>query len=124
MKLLVDMNLSPTWIAALGDGGFEAAHWSAVGAHDATDSEIMAFASANGFVVLTHDLDFGAILAANRERTPSVVQVRADDVSPEAIGKRVVDALRQMSGELERGALVTVDLIRTRLRVLPFPPAG
>ena len=37
----------------------------------------MAFAGANGCVVLTHDLDFGAILAATQGRKPSVVQIRA-----------------------------------------------
>ena len=42
----------------------------------AEDSEIMAWASVNDFVVFTHDLDFGAILALTRAEGPSVVQVR------------------------------------------------
>ncbi|WP_368857365.1 DUF5615 family PIN-like protein [Thauera sp. 2A1] len=64
---------------------------------------------------LTHDLDFSAILAATQGDKPSVVQIRAEDVSPEAIGKPVLDALRQMADELEQGALVTVDSSRTRI---------
>ena len=87
----------------------------------APDSEIMAYASANGYVVLTHDLDFSAILATTHGEKPSVVQIRADDVSLEAIGKQVVDALLQMTSELKEGALVTVDPNRTRLRLLPLP---
>ena len=55
-----------------------------------------------------------------RGSKPSVVQVRAEDVSPEAIGKYVITALRQMATELDAGALLTVDTNRTRLRVLPF----
>jgi predicted nuclease of predicted toxin-antitoxin system len=47
MKLLVDMNLSPRWIAFLRDAGWEATHWSTVGKADATDSEIMAYAAEN-----------------------------------------------------------------------------
>jgi len=66
MKLLVDMNLSPRWVSILADAGIEAAHWSALGAVNALDSEIMAFAEAKGYVVLTHDLDFSAILAATQ----------------------------------------------------------
>jgi predicted nuclease of predicted toxin-antitoxin system len=80
----------------------------------------MAYAKLNEYVVLTHDLDFGAILAATHGEKPSVVQIRAEDVSPDVIGAQVVIALRQMAPELEEGALITVDPNRTRLRVLPF----
>jgi predicted nuclease of predicted toxin-antitoxin system len=122
MKMLVDMNLSPRWVSVLGAAGIEAAHWSTLGAHNAPDSQIMAYARANNYVVLTHDLDFSAILAATHGEKPSVVQVRAEDVSAEVIGKQVIIALRQMATELDAGALLTVDPSRTRLRVLPLQP--
>lgn len=64
MKLLVDMNLSPRWVGLFTVAGLEAAHWSTLGASNALDAEIMDFAAAKDFVVLTHDLDFSAILAA------------------------------------------------------------
>jgi predicted nuclease of predicted toxin-antitoxin system len=118
------MNLSPRWVGALADAGIEAAHWSTLGAYNALDTEIMAYARANDFVVLTHDLDFSATLAATQGEKPSVVQIRADDVSPEVIGKQVIVALRQMALELEMGALITIDSSRTRLRVLPLQTGG
>ena len=124
MKLLVDMNLSPRWIRVLTDAGFDAAHWSSLGPANAPDSEIMRYASAHEYVVLTHDLDFSAILAATHGEKPSVVQIRAEDVSPDVIGANVITAIRQMAEELEQGALVTVDPNRTRLRVLPLQPRG
>lgn len=124
MKLLVDMNLSPRWVGILVTSGIEAAHWSTLGANNAPDSEIMAYARANGYVVLTHDLDFGAILAATHGEKPSVVQIRAEDVSPDVIGKQVIGALRQMASELEDGALLTIDPNRTRLRLLPLQSRG
>lgn len=74
----------------------------------------------NDYVVLTHDLDFGAILAATNRVTPSVVQIRAEDLRPAVIGKQICTALRQMAMELEEGALLTVDPVRTRLRLLPM----
>ncbi len=120
MKLLIDMNLSPRRVDVLRDEGFEAIHWSRVGKADASDSEIMAYARAQQQVVLTHDLDFGSILAATQGKEPSVVQIRSPDVTPEAIGGDVVAALRQMESELEAGALVTVDPKRTRLHILPL----
>lgn len=122
MKLLVDMNLSPRWVTLLTDAGFHTAHWSALGASNAPDTEIMTFAKANAYVVLTHDLDFSAILAATKGEKPSVVQIRATDVNPEAIGAAVIIALRQMAADLEDGALLTIDANRTRLRLLPLPP--
>lgn len=114
MKLLVDMNLSPRWIGVLAGAGIEAVHWSTLGANNAPDSEIMAYANSHDYV------DFGAIRAATHGEKPSVVQIRAEDVSPDVIGKQVMAALRQMTSELEEGALLTVDPNRTRLRVLPL----
>ena len=122
VKLLVDMNLSPRWVKLLTAAGFESAHWSTLGANNAPDSEIMHYASVNNYVVLTHDLDFSAILAATHGEKPSVVQIRAEDVSTDIIGKQIIIALRQMATELEQGALLTVDTNRTRLRVLPLLP--
>jgi predicted nuclease of predicted toxin-antitoxin system len=124
MKLLIDMNLSPRWVRVLTDAGIDASHWSSLGLANAPDSEIMRYASAQGYVVLTHDLDFSAILAATHGEKPSVVQIRAEDVSPDVIGANVITALRQMTEELAQGALVTVDPNRTRLRVLPLQTRG
>ena len=120
MRILLDMNLSPKWAAVLIGAGFEAAHWSEVGSTSAPDVEIAAFASAKGMVVMTNDLDFGALLSTSGERGPSVVQLRASDLSPEAIGGTVVEALRQMEAELGAGALVTIEPDRSRLRLLPI----
>jgi predicted nuclease of predicted toxin-antitoxin system len=120
MKFLIDMNLSPLWVPFLAGEGFEAVHWSAVGEAGAADSEIIDFAAANAWVVFTHDLDFGMLLAALRTKGPSVVQVRCQDVLPSAIGDIVLRAIRTAEPHLEAGALVTVDSIRHRIRLLPI----
>ncbi|TSA19962.1 MAG: hypothetical protein D4R70_06420 [Betaproteobacteria bacterium] len=122
MKLLVDMNLSPSWIAALNQAGIEAVHWSMRGAYTASDTEIMAYARTHAYTVLTHDLDFGTILAVTHGDKPSVVQIRVEDASPSIVGPMLIIALRQMAAELEAGALLTIDPSRTRLRLLPLRP--
>lgn len=76
MKLLVDMNLSPAWLPVLQAAGHEVQHWSTKGNPRALDREIMAWARQNGYVVFTHDLDFGALLAVTGAEGPSVIQVR------------------------------------------------
>ena len=80
----------------------------------------MAHAAEHDYVVVTHDLDFGAILAATQGTKPSVVQIRAENLSPDVIGKPLVAALKQMASELAAGALLTVDPGRTRLSLLPL----
>jgi predicted nuclease of predicted toxin-antitoxin system len=111
VKLLIDMNLSPRWVRFLADAGIEAA-----------GVEIMAFAKTHGYVVFTHDLDFSVILAATHGEKPSVVQVRSEDLSPEAIGDAVVAAVRHTTEDLAEGALLTVEPNRKRVRLLPLRP--
>ncbi len=120
MKLLIDMNLSPLWVDFLGSAGVEAVHWTSVGARDALDTDIMAYAAAKDYIVLTHDLNFGAILAGTNDARPSVVQFRASDLSMGAIGRYLIDALRRMEAELQEGALLTIEPGRARMRLLPL----
>lgn len=120
MKILVDMNLSPRWVEFFMSAGFECSHWSQIGPIDAPDDELMRWAAAHDHVVLTSDLDFGAILAATQDHGPSVVQLRSDLLTPEAMGSVVLSALQQAEAELKNGALVSLDSVRARLRVLPL----
>ncbi len=71
MNFVIDMNLSPTWVDVFARHGWTAVHWTAVGDPRATDRTILAWAVAHDAVVFTHDLDFGAILAATGARVCS-----------------------------------------------------
>jgi predicted nuclease of predicted toxin-antitoxin system len=71
-------------------------------------------------VVFTHDLDFGLLLAANKTKGSSVIQVRTQDMLPSAIGEVVIRAILASQLHLEAGALVTVDAGRQRIRMLPI----
>ena len=92
MKLLVDMNLSPGWIDRLARHGFEAIHWSTIGAATAPDVEILTWANEHHFVVITNDLDFSAILTAGAVAGPSVVQLRTQDLLSEGAARIVARA--------------------------------
>jgi predicted nuclease of predicted toxin-antitoxin system len=82
--------------------------------------EIMSWARGNGYIVFTHDLDFGVLLALTRAESPSVIQVRTQDVFPKVLGEKLVRVLREHESVLEKGALLTVDEGKSRVRVLPF----
>ena len=120
MKFLIDMNLSPRWVEVFMAAGFDATHWFVMGAPRATDRSIMEWARSNGCVVFTHDLDFGAILAATQASGPSVIQIRAESVLPEDAGDAVINAVRHFQDDLKQGALISVDPERARARVLPL----
>jgi predicted nuclease of predicted toxin-antitoxin system len=120
VKLLVDMNLSPGWTARLARHGLEAVHWSAVGAATAPDEQILGWAREHGFVLITNDLDFSTILAATSGRSPSVVQVRMQDLLSDAAVSAVVTALDRFRTEIDEGALLSVDETGTRVRMLPL----
>ncbi len=68
----------------------------------------------------SHDLDFGAILASACAVSPSVVQLRTNDVTPQASGTLVLEVLMSFETQLEKGALLTVDEEGSRVRLLPL----
>ncbi|MDB5522514.1 MAG: hypothetical protein JWM58_277 [Rhizobium sp.] len=45
MKILIDMNLSPSWVTFLKSQNIAAVHWSQVGSVSAPDVEIMKYAA-------------------------------------------------------------------------------
>jgi predicted nuclease of predicted toxin-antitoxin system len=122
VKILVDMNLSPTWVEYLAANDIASTHWSSLGDPKAVDRIIFNHAQEHAFVVFTHDLDFGNILAITHALGPSVIQARTEDPVPAVIGEQVVSAIKTYSKELERGALITLEPHRSRVRILPLVP--
>ena len=120
MKILIDMNLPPRLAKLLSDRHIESSHWYHIGAPDASDTELIAYAQSKGYIILSRDLDFSAILSATHGQRPSVVQIRGMDCGPEQIVVLLYDALIQHAEELERGAIMTIDMKKARMRLLPL----
>ena len=90
MKILLDLNLSPSWIPFLEKEGHEVKHWSTIGPLTASDMEIMEWARTHNYIVFTHDLDLGTLLYATRAVAPSVIQIRSEDVRPQTMSQVVI----------------------------------
>lgn len=76
MKFLIDNALSPTVAHLLADAGHDATH---VRDHDlqaASDSTILDHAEQEERIVVSADTDFGALLAARQQISPSVILFR------------------------------------------------
>ncbi len=82
----------------------------------------MAWAREHGHVIFTHDLDFGTVLALTRAVGPSVIQVRTHDVLPAHLEHAVVATIQTHAVHLLKGAIVTVDEARGKVRLLPIAP--
>ncbi|WP_375460458.1 DUF5615 family PIN-like protein [uncultured Enterovirga sp.] len=120
---MIDTNLSAEWVPALAEVGIKAIHWSSIGREDAPDEEIMDWAQANDAVVLSRDLDFGSIVTLLGLRSPSVVQLRIRQVDHTSQAVLVRRVLSLQSEQFARGAIVTVESERVRVRRLePFNP--
>ena len=120
MKIVIDMNMSPEWVVVFEDHGIDAVHWSQIGNPRAEDKVIMKWAAEHSRIVFTHDLDFGAMLAATHATAPSVIQVRAQDILPQALASTVLNVIDQFTELLEGGALIVIDRDKLRARILPL----
>lgn len=121
MKLLLDMNIPPGLCEALRNAGWNSVHWSDVGDACASDAAILDYARTHRYVVVSHDLDFSAILSATQAKAPSVVQIRVQDVLSDQFRETLFRVLRQFQAQLESGALLVIDESRSRARLLPVP---
>jgi hypothetical protein len=61
------MNLSPDMARMIAVRGHDVVHWSQIGDHRATDLAILTWAREHERVLVTHDLDFAAILAETED---------------------------------------------------------
>lgn len=120
MSFLVDVNLSPAWVVLLLANGYSAVRWTEVGANTASDEEIMEYATTHGYAVLTHDQDFGTLLALSRKGKPSVVLLRTSSLRVDKVGDRVLKTVEILAQDIEAGAIVVVEDSRVRVRSLPM----
>ncbi|MDO8835072.1 MAG: DUF5615 family PIN-like protein [Vicinamibacterales bacterium] len=122
MNLLLDMNLSPTLADLLSSSGHDVVHWAEIGDYRAPDVAILAWAREHHRVLVTHDLDFGAMLADTEATGPSVIQLRVQDLlAPETV-EALANAIEAAAPALTRGAIVTIHEDRSRIRILPLRP--
>jgi predicted nuclease of predicted toxin-antitoxin system len=120
LNIILDMNLSPELADVLVREGYNAVHWSSVGKIDALDSEIFEYAIRNDYVVFTHDLDFGIMLALTKSSKPSVIQVRTQNMYSKWFISEILAVLKEFKDELLQGSILTIDENKSRIRILPI----
>ncbi|MGH3649013.1 MAG: DUF5615 family PIN-like protein [Micromonosporaceae bacterium] len=122
MKFLLDANLSPAICPRLLASGHEGTcHVREVGMRDAPDEDILEYARANGFVLISQDSDFTNLLFRTKSDRPSLILLReVQEVAANDIAGLVLVNLAQIQQALETGAVVSVVGDRIRIRALPI----
>ena len=120
MKFLADMGVSVRLVTWLREQGHEAVHLREQGLQRLPNGEIFTKAVAEGRVLLTFDLDFGEIAALARGQMASVIVFRLHNTRTPNVIQRLSAVLADCSSVLGRGAIVTVEESRHRVRPLPI----
>lgn len=95
-------------------------HVADLGLQGATDDEVLARADAEGRIVVTADTDFGTLLALTGAPGPSVVLLRRPGRRSVERARAILLVLTLVDEQLNRGAVVTVEQTRLRVRKLPI----
>jgi predicted nuclease of predicted toxin-antitoxin system len=119
MKFLADMGLARNTVAFLRARGHDAIHLRDEGLQRLGDDKIVEKALDEGRVILTHDLDFGRIVALSRGHLPSVITFRLADMRPAQVNRYLGEVLDRFAEQLASGALVSVSEYGIRVRPLP-----
>ena len=120
MRFLLDMGVAQSTALMLRQLGHDAIQMSSSGLQRLTDSKIVEKSLLENRIIVTHDLDFGRIVALSQHRLPSVITFRLADMRPVRVNPRLLEVLEHISEDLEAGALVSVAEASFRVRKLPL----
>ena len=120
MRFLADMGISPKTVAFLQNLGHDAVHLHDQDLDRLEDPAILAKAQEEDRILLTHDLDFGELIAMSGARLPSIVVFRLRNMRPEMVSRYLQGIIDQHGESLEKGAIISVTEGQVRVRVLPL----
>jgi predicted nuclease of predicted toxin-antitoxin system len=119
MTFLGDMGISPRTIEFLKQQGYDAIHLHQEGLDTLPDAEILRKARQENRILLTHDLDFGELLAASGARLPSVIIFRLRNMRPAQVNQVLSVIGAEYATVLQTGCILSVTEHQIRVRPLP-----
>lgn len=122
MKLLLDQGLPRSAAALLCEANINTVHVGEIGMAAAIDADIIQRARQEERVVATLDADFHTLLALNQATSPSVIRIRIERLRAKALTDLLLIVINECKEDLDKGAAVTVESSRIRIRRLPLVP--
>ena len=120
MKFLADMGISPKTVLYLNEKNYDAVHLYSQKLERLSDSEILEKAKIEDRIILTHDLDFGELVAASHKKLPSVIIFRLKNMQPINVNYHLQEILNKYKDMLKKGVIVSVSEHHIRVRELPL----
>ena len=122
MKFLADMGISPQTVTFLRILKHDAVHLHEQGLHKLADPDILAKATNEERVLLTHDLGFGELVAASGAKLSCVIIFRLRNMHPENVNRYLKQVIKEHQESIEQGSIISVAEGQVRVRHLPFLP--
>jgi predicted nuclease of predicted toxin-antitoxin system len=120
VQFLLNMNLPRELGRRLTGSGHACRYAGDVGLSRSADMVLVQEARDRAEVILTHDLDYGNLLAFSGAAGPSVVIFRVSNTSPSRLLSRLTAVLPVVEEALQEGAIVVVEDASVRVRRLPL----
>lgn len=120
MKFLLNMNVPRELGRRLKIEGHEYRHVGDVGMAQASDKIVMEKARESKEVIVTHDLDYGHLLAFSNTPEPSVIIFRFRNTHPDNLISRIISTWPEIEIPLHEGAIVVLEDAALRIRRLPI----
>jgi predicted nuclease of predicted toxin-antitoxin system len=120
MRFLLNMNVPRQLGFRLVDAGHEYRHVGDVGYARAKDVAIIEEARRRQETIITHDLDYGDLLAFSGEATPSVIIFRLRNTHYNNLFSRFAAAWSAIEKPLNIGAIIIIEDSTFRIRELPI----
>lgn len=119
LKFLADIGISTKAVAVLRTQGYDAIHLIEEQLERLSDEQIILKARVEDRIVLTHDLDFGDLMAASGDTLPSIIIFRLPDMRPNNVNAHLMIVLHDYQDLLHSGVILSVTQGRIRVRRLP-----
>lgn len=120
MKFLLNMNTPRSLGEKLCNSGHTYRHTGNIGKSKASDLEIINEAKINKEIIITHDLDYGHLLAFSGEKEPSVIIFRIKNTHPDNLFNKMISTWHRIENSLLEGSIIIIEDNSLRIRNLPI----
>jgi len=94
IRFLLDMGIAQSTGRYLVSDGHDVVHLCDQGLERLPDDRIVLKALGERRVIVTHDLDFGRIVALSGRSVPSIITLRLADMTPQRVTAALKDVVR------------------------------
>jgi predicted nuclease of predicted toxin-antitoxin system len=120
MKFLLDVGITPALGRLLEKDGHIYRYLPDYYSNKTLDQSILDIARQHDEVVITHDLDFGTLLAFSGQNKPSVILFRIHHIHARTFHQLISAHWDNIITPLNDGSLVVIEDFGVRIRKLPI----